>query len=127
MIVAFATSLLVWVLLLMVYQHSQVLILHLRVRLWQHYVLLIVSKTPRRIENMVLGITFDDKPFRVRDLGVAGAITVLLMDAIKPNLVQTLEGTAAFVHGGPFANIAHGCNSLVATKMAMSLSDYANY
>ena len=79
----------------------------------------------RRIENMVLGITFDDKPFRVCDLGVAGAITVLLMDAIKPNLVQTLEGTAAFVHGGPFANIAHGCNSLVATKMAMSLSDYA--
>ena len=79
----------------------------------------------RRIENMVLGITFDDKPFRVRDLGVAGAITVLLLDAIKPNLVQTLEGTPAFVHGGPFANIAHGCNSLVATKMAMSLSDYA--
>ena len=79
----------------------------------------------RRIENMVLGITFDDKPFRVRDLGIAGAITVLLMDAIKPNLVQTLEGTPAFVHGGPFANIAHGCNSLVATKMAMSVSEYA--
>lgn len=79
----------------------------------------------RRIENMVLGITFEDKPFCVRDLGVGGAITVLLLDAIKPNLVQTLEGTAAFVHGGPFANIAHGCNSLLATKMAMSLSDYA--
>ena len=79
----------------------------------------------RRIENMVLGISFDDKPFTVRDLGVAGAITVLLMDAIKPNLVQTLEGTPALVHGGPFANIAHGCNSLVATKIAMSLSDYA--
>ena len=74
---------------------------------------------------MVLGITFEDKPFCVRDLGVGGAITVLLLDAIKPNLVQTLEGTAAFVHGGPFANIAHGCNSLLATKMAMSLSDYA--
>ena len=79
----------------------------------------------RRIENMVLGISFDDKPFTVRDLGVAGAITVLLMDAINPNLVQTLEGTPALVHGGPFANIAHGCNSLVATKIAMSLSDYA--
>ena len=126
MIVAFATLLLVWVLLLMAYQHSQVLILRLRVRLWQHYVLRDSEQDlRRRIENMVLGITFDDKPFRVRDLGVAGAITVLLMDAIKPNLVQTLEGTAAFVHGGPFANIAHGCNSLVATKMAMSLSDYA--
>ena len=79
----------------------------------------------RRIENMVLGITFEDKPFTVCDLGVAGAITVLLMDALKPNLVQTLEGTPALVHGGPFANIAHGCNSLVATKIAMSLSDYA--
>ena len=78
----------------------------------------------RRIENMVLGITFDDKPFRVRDLGVAGAITVLLMDAIKPNLVQTLEGTPAFIHGGPFANIAHGCNSVIATKMGMKLGDY---
>ena len=78
----------------------------------------------RRIENMVLGITFDDKPFRVRDLGVAGAITVLLMDAIKPNLVQTLEGTAAFVHGGPFANIAHGCNSVLATSTALRLADY---
>ncbi|MCR5078171.1 MAG: formate--tetrahydrofolate ligase [Prevotella sp.] len=79
----------------------------------------------RRIENMVLGIKFDDRPFTVRDLGVAGAITVLLMDAVKPNLVQTLEGTPALVHGGPFANIAHGCNSLLATKVAMSLSDYA--
>lgn len=79
----------------------------------------------RRIENMVLGIKFDDTPFTVRDLGVGGAITVLLIDAIKPNLVQTLEGTPAFVHGGPFANIAHGCNSLIATKMAMTFSDYA--
>jgi len=83
------------------------------------------SDLRRRIENMVLGITFDDKPFKVKDLGIAGAITVLLMDAIKPNLVQTLEATPALVHGGPFANIAHGCNSLLATKMAMSLSDYA--
>ena len=83
------------------------------------------SDLRRRIENMVLGITFDNKPFKVKDLGIAGAITVLLLDAIKPNLVQTLEGTPALVHGGPFANIAHGCNSLLATKMAMSLSDYA--
>ena len=79
----------------------------------------------RRIDNMVLGITFDDKPFTVRDMGVGGAITVLMLDAIKPNLVQTLEGTPAFIHGGPFANIAHGCNSVLATKMAMSVSDYA--
>ena len=64
------------------------------------------------------------KPFTVKDLGVAGAITVLLKDAIHPNLVQTTEGTAAFVHGGPFANIAHGCNSILATKMAMTFGDY---
>ena len=78
----------------------------------------------RRIENITLGITFDDKPFTVKDLGVAGAITVLLKDAIHPNLVQTTEGTPAFVHGGPFANIAHGCNSIIATKMAMTFADY---
>ena len=78
----------------------------------------------RRIENIILGVTFDDKPFTVKDLGVAGAITVLLKDAIHPNLVQTTEGTPAFVHGGPFANIAHGCNSLIATKMAMTFGDY---
>ena len=64
------------------------------------------------------------KPFTVKDLGVAGAITVLLKDALSPNLVQTTEHTAAFVHGGPFANIAHGCNSILATKMAMTFSDY---
>lgn len=78
----------------------------------------------RRIENIILGVTFDDKPFTVKDLGVAGAITVLLKDAIHPNLVQTTEGTPAFVHGGPFANIAHGCNSLIATKMAMTFGEY---
>lgn len=78
----------------------------------------------RRIENILLGFTFDDKPFTVKDLGVAGAITVLLKDAIHPNLVQTTEGTAAFVHGGPFANIAHGCNSILATKMSMTFGDY---
>ncbi|MDR0989281.1 MAG: formate--tetrahydrofolate ligase [Prevotellaceae bacterium] len=78
----------------------------------------------RRIENILLGFTYDDQPFTVKDLGVAGAITVLLKDAIHPNLVQTTEGTAAFVHGGPFANIAHGCNSVLATKMAMTFGEY---
>lgn len=78
----------------------------------------------RRIENILLGYTMDDKPFTVKDLGVGGAITVLLMDAVKPNLVQTVEGGPVVVHGGPFANIAHGCNSIIATKTAMSLADY---
>lgn len=78
----------------------------------------------RRIENILLGFTYDGKPFTVKDLGIAGAITVLLKDAIHPNLVQTTENTAAFVHGGPFANIAHGCNSILATKMAMTFGDY---
>ena len=78
----------------------------------------------RRIENILLGFTYEGKPFTVKDLGVAGAITVLLKDAISPNLVQTTENTPAFVHGGPFANIAHGCNSVLATKLAMTCSDY---
>jgi len=78
----------------------------------------------RRIDKIILGIKTDDTPFYVKDMGVGGAITVLLMDAIKPNLVQTTENTPAFVHGGPFANIAHGCNTIIATKMAMSFSDY---
>lgn len=78
----------------------------------------------RRIENILLGFTIDNKPFTVKDLGVAGAITVLLKDAIAPNLVQTTEHTAAFVHGGPFAIIAHGCNSVMATKLAMTFGDY---
>ena len=78
----------------------------------------------RRIENIVLGITADGKPFRIRDLGVAGAITVLLRDALSPNLVQTTEHTPAFIHGGPFANIAHGCSSVLATKIAMTYGDY---
>lgn len=78
----------------------------------------------RRIENILLGYTMDGKSFTVKDLGIAGAITVLMKDAINPNLVQTTENTAAFVHGGPFANIAHGCNSVLATKMAMSYGDY---
>lgn len=78
----------------------------------------------RRIENILLGITIDGNPFKVKDMGVAGAIAVLLKDAIQPNLVQTTENTPAIIHGGPFANIAHGCNSILATKMAMSLGDY---
>ena len=78
----------------------------------------------RRIDNILLGYTFDDKPFMVKDLGVTGAILVLLKTALKANLVQTTEGTAAIIHGGPFANIAHGCNSIIATKTAMSLADY---
>lgn len=77
-----------------------------------------------RIERIVLGYRFDKTPFTVKDLGVAEAITVLLKDAVMPNLVQTTENTTAFVHGGPFANIAHGCNSVLATKMAMSTNDY---
>lgn len=78
----------------------------------------------RRIDNILLGYTFDDKPFMVKDLGITGSIVVLLKTALKANLVQTTEGTAAFLHGGPFANIAHGCNSIIATKTAMSLGDY---
>ena len=78
----------------------------------------------RRIEAIVLGYTYEKKPFTVKDLGVAEAITVLMKDALLPNLVQTTENTPAFVHGGPFANIAHGCNSIIATKMAMSCNDY---
>lgn len=78
----------------------------------------------RRIENILLGYTHSGEPFTVKDLGVAGAITVLMKDAINPNLVQTTENTPAFVHGGPFANIAHGCNSVLATKMSMSYGEY---
>ena len=78
----------------------------------------------RRVEQIVLGYRYDGTPFTVRDLGVAGSVMVLLKDALQPNLVQTTENTAAFVHGGPFANIAHGCNTLFATKMALSHSEY---
>ncbi len=78
----------------------------------------------RRVAKIILGFRFDDTPFTVDDLGITGAITVLLQDAIHPNLVQTTEGTPALIHGGPFANIAHGCNSILATKMAMTFSDY---
>lgn len=78
----------------------------------------------RRIENILLGTTIEGNPFRVKDLGVAGSICVLLRDALRPNLVQTTEQTPAIVHGGPFANIAHGCNSILATKMALTYGDY---
>ena len=78
----------------------------------------------RRIENILLGYTYSGEPFTVKDLGVAGSIMVLLKDAIQPNLVQTTENTPAIIHGGPFANIAHGCNSQIATKMALAHSDY---
>ena len=77
-----------------------------------------------KINNMLVAYTYDKEPITVRDLGCAGAITLVMKDAIKPNLVQTLEHTPSIIHGGPFANIAHGCNSLIATKMALSLADY---
>lgn len=86
-----------------------------------------IEDLKRRIGNILLGYTNDDKPFTVNDLGVAGAITVLLKDALLPNLVQTTENTAAFVHGGPFANIAHGCNSVLATKMALTYGRLRHY
>lgn len=78
-----------------------------------------------KLANIIVGYTYDDQPVTCGQLKAAGAMTALLKDAIKPNLVQTLEGTPAIVHGGPFANIAHGCNSIMATKMAMKLADYA--
>ncbi len=84
-----------------------------------------VDDLRHRIDNILLGITDDDKPFRVKDMGVGGSIVALLLDALKPNLVQTTEGTPAFVHCGPFANIAHGCNSVMATAAALQYGDYA--
>ena len=84
-----------------------------------------IADLKRRLSNIIVGYTFDEKPVTCGQLNAAGAMAALLKDALKPNLVQTLEGTPAFVHGGPFANIAHGCNSVTATKMAMKLGDYA--
>ncbi len=78
-----------------------------------------------RLSRIVVGYTYDDKPVTAGDLKAVGAMAALLKDALKPNLVQTLEGTPAFVHGGPFANIAHGCNSVMATKLALKMGDYA--
>lgn len=83
-----------------------------------------IDELRERIDQMLLGFTFANEPFTTKDLGVTGAITALLKDAIVPNLVQTLEGTPAMVHGGPFANIAHGCNSIMATKTAMQFGEY---
>lgn len=83
-----------------------------------------VEDLRRRIEKIILAYTTEGNPFTVKDLGVAGSIAVLLKDAINPNLVQTTENTPAIIHGGPFANIAHGCNSAIATKVAMSHADY---
>ena len=84
-----------------------------------------VADLKERLGRMVVGYTYDDKPVTAGDLKAAGAMTALLKDALKPNLVQTLEGTPAFIHGGPFANIAHGCNSVTATRMALKMADYA--
>ena len=78
-----------------------------------------------RLARIIVGYTYDERPITAGDLKADGAMTALLKDALKPNLVQTLEGTPAFVHGGPFANIAHGCNSVIATKTAMKMADYA--
>ena len=84
-----------------------------------------ISDLKNRLSNIIIGYTFDNKPVTAGDLKAQGAMTALLKEAINPNLVQTLEGTPAIVHGGPFANIAHGCNSILATKMAIKLGDYA--
>ncbi len=83
-----------------------------------------ITELKEKLSNIIVGYTYDDKPVTCGQLKCAGAMTALLKDAIKPNLVQTLEGTPAFVHGGPFANIAHGCNSIMATKVALKMGDY---
>lgn len=83
-----------------------------------------ITDLKERLSRIIVGYTFDDRPVTCADLKAQGAMAALLRDALKPNLVQTLEGTPAFVHGGPFANIAHGCNSVTATKMALGLADY---
>ena len=83
-----------------------------------------ITDLKERLGRIIVGYTYDDKPVTAADLKAVGAMTALLKDAIKPNLVQTLEGTPAFVHGGPFANIAHGCNSVMATRLALKMGDY---
>ncbi len=83
-----------------------------------------LSDLKERLSRIIVGYTYDDRPVTAGDLKAAGAMTALLRNALKPNLVQTLEGTPAFVHGGPFANIAHGCNSVIATRMALKMGDY---
>ena len=84
-----------------------------------------ITDLKMRLSRIIIGYNFENKPVTCGELNAQGAMTVLLKDAIKPNLVQTLEGTPAFVHGGPFANIAHGCNSVMATKLALKMGDYA--
>lgn len=84
-----------------------------------------ITDLKERLSRIIVGYTYDEQPITAGDLNAVGAMTALLKDALKPNLVQTLEGTPAFIHGGPFANIAHGCNSIMATRMAMKLGDYA--
>ncbi len=84
-----------------------------------------ITDLKERLAKMIVGYTYDEQPVTAGDLKAAGAMAALLKDAMKPNLVQTLEGTPAFIHGGPFANIAHGCNSVMATRMALKLGDYA--
>lgn len=84
-----------------------------------------ITDLKERLSRIIVGYTYDERPVTAGDLNAVGAMTALLKDALKPNLVQTLEGTPAFIHGGPFANIAHGCNSIMATRMAMRLGDYA--
>ena len=83
-----------------------------------------IADLKEKLASIIVGYTYDDKPVTVRDLKIQGAVTAVLKDALKPNLVQTLEHTPAFIHGGPFANIAHGCNSIMATRMALKLADY---
>ena len=83
-----------------------------------------ITDLRERLDRSIVAYTYDDKPITIKDLGITGSLLVLLKDALKPNVIQTLENNAIFVHGGPFANIAHGCNSILATKMALKLSDY---
>lgn len=83
-----------------------------------------IADLKEKLASIIVGYTYDDKPVTVRDLKIQGAVTAVLKDALKPNLVQTLEHTPTFIHGGPFANIAHGCNSIMATRMALKLADY---
>ena len=82
-----------------------------------------ITDLKEKVASIIVGYTYDDKPVTVRDLKIQGAVAAVLKDALKPNLVQTLEHTPAFIHGGPFANIAHGCNSIMATRMALKLAD----
>ena len=86
-----------------------------------------ITDLKQRLGRIIVGYTSDDKPITAHDLKAEGAMCALLKDAIKPNLVQTLEGTPALVHGGPFANIAHGCNSVIATRMAMHFAELCSY